>query len=93
MQLAVYRILQEALTNAMRHGDGGPVRVRLSWWPDRVDLEVRNGTQARPDASPPGGHGLIGLRERAQLAGGHLDAGRHGDEFVVSATLPIGGVA
>jgi len=93
VQLAVYRILQEALTNAMRHGDGGPVRVRLSWWPDRVDLEVRNGTQARPDASPPGGHGLIGLRERAQLAGGHLDAGRHGDEFVVSATLPIGGVA
>lgn len=93
VQLAVYRILQEALTNAMRHGDGGTVRVRLSWWPDRVELAVRNGIQGRADASATGGHGLIGLRERAQLAGGHLEAARQGDEFVVSATMPIGGAA
>src|SRR6478609_4550221 len=41
-QLAVYRILQEALTNALRHGDGGPVAVNLAWHPDRVELAVRN---------------------------------------------------
>jgi len=89
VQLAVYRILQEALTNALRHGDGGPVDVVLSWLPDRVRLEVRNGVSASP-AGVPGGHGLIGMRERAQLAGGHLTAGGEGDAFVVRVELPIG---
>lgn len=90
-QLAVYRILQEALTNALRHGDGGPVDVRLAWHPSRVDLEVRNG--ATGSLPGPPGHGLIGMRERAQLAGGRLDAAAEGDRFVVSASLPVGGVA
>ncbi|WP_169580700.1 histidine kinase [Microbacterium thalassium] len=90
-QLAVYRILQEALTNALRHGDGGPVDVRLAWHPSRVDLEVRNGVTGSVPGTP--GHGLIGMRERAQLAGGRLDAVAEGDRFVVSASLPIGGVA
>lgn len=92
IQLAVYRILQEALTNALRHGDGGPVDVRISWWPDRVALRVDNGIPQPPpdrqDVAP--GHGLIGIRERAQLVGGHADAGAQGRMFVVSAELPIG---
>lgn len=88
VQLAVYRILQEALTNALRHGDGGAVRLRLSWLPDRVDLEVRNGRGA--DAAAGAGHGMIGMRERAQLVGGRLDAGAEGAAFGVRATLPIG---
>lgn len=95
-QLAVYRIMQEALTNSLRHGDGGPVDVRLAWHPDRVDLEVRNAlTAPAGSAAPEGsaGHGLIGMRERAQLAGGRLEAGATGEDFVVSATLPIGGAA
>lgn len=94
IQLAVYRILQEALTNAIRHGDG-TVHVHLAWLPERVDLEVRNTVPA--DASVAvggsggsGGHGLIGMRERAQLVGGSLQAERRGAQFVVHGSLPIG---
>ncbi|HWS50455.1 MAG TPA: histidine kinase [Microbacterium sp.] len=87
IQLAVYRILQEALTNALRHGDGA-VDVHLAWLPDSVDVQVRNAVPS--GASPgPGGHGLIGMRERAQLVGGNLQAERLGAQFVVRATLPI----
>lgn len=87
IQLAVYRILQEALTNAIRHGDGS-VDVRLSWLPDRVEIEVANriGATAQPSSS---GHGLIGMRERAQLVGGSLHAGQEGEAFLVRASLPI----
>lgn len=95
IQLAVYRILQEALTNALRHGDGGTVDVRISWWPDRVTLRVDNGIpQPQPERHEgPRGHGLIGIRERAQLVGGHAEAGAQGRLFVVSAELPIGGAS
>lgn len=92
IQLAVYRIMQEALTNALRHGVDPHVRVHLGWESDRVDLSVRNArsTASVPAAPPTGGHGLIGMRERAQLVGGHLTAGPEYGEFVVRATLPIG---
>ncbi len=90
-QLAVYRILQEALTNALRHGGGEAVDVRLAWHPSHVEVEVRNPVAAAAPGAP--GHGLIGMRERAQLAGGRLDARAEGGVFVVSATLPIGGAA
>ncbi len=89
-QLAVYRILQEALTNALRHG-GGPVDVRLAWLRDRVELEVRNPLRHSVSGGAPG-HGVIGMRERAQLAGGELTASDRDGDFVVSATLPIGGI-
>ncbi|RZI93392.1 MAG: sensor histidine kinase [Microbacterium sp.] len=95
-QLAVYRILQEALTNALRHGGRGvggrpTVEVALAWHPDRVDLSVTNplGEQASGDGR---GHGLVGMRERAQLVGGSFEAGPRGDHYVVTATLPIGGM-
>jgi signal transduction histidine kinase len=88
IQLAVYRILQEALTNAIRHGDGA-VDVHLAWLADRVDVDVRN-TVSRDAAVGAGGHGVIGMRERAQLVGGSLQAERRGAQFVVHATLPIG---
>ena len=88
IQLAVYRILQEALTNSIRHGDGA-VDVHLAWLPDRVEIQVRN-TVASGPSQPSGGHGLIGMRERAQLVGGSLQAEREGAQFVVRAVLPIG---
>lgn len=93
VQLAVYRILQEALTNALRHGaPAGSVDVRLSWLPDRVELDVRN--PVTPGLQPGrSGHGIIGMRERAQLAGGRLDAADEGGAFIVRATIPLGGPA
>ncbi|MGZ0711803.1 sensor histidine kinase (plasmid) [Coraliomargarita sp. W4R53] len=102
VQLAVYRILQEAFTNALRHSAGAAVDVRLAWRPEQVELEVRNALEsargnvrsASRAASPATqGHGLIGMRERASLAGGRLDAGAEGDAFVVRAAIPIGSIA
>ncbi|GAA5212496.1 sensor histidine kinase [Microbacterium kyungheense] len=93
VQLAVYRILQEALTNALRHGaPSGAVAVRLSWLPDRVELAVRNPAAVSASGDRPG-HGIIGMRERAQLAGGRLEAGAEDGDFIVRATIPIGGPA
>jgi signal transduction histidine kinase len=90
-QLAVYRILQEALTNALRHGSGA-VAVRLAWRSDRVELEVGNPV---PEPAPPvvPGHGVIGMRERAQLAGGTLTATAEHGSFVVRGILPLGSAA
>lgn len=92
VELAVYRILQEALTNALRHG-GEPVDLSLAWHPDRVDLSVRNPLPGGAPTDLARGHGVIGMRERAQLVGGTLEAGPSGGVFVVTATLPIGGAA
>lgn len=93
VQLAVYRILQEALTNALRHGAGGPVDVALAWHDDRVELTVTN-TLGTPvagaaDGGASRGHGVIGMRERAQLVGGTLEVGPDDSgAFVVHGVLP-----
>ncbi|WP_254845537.1 sensor histidine kinase [Microbacterium sp. RURRCA19A] len=89
IQLAVYRILQEALTNALRHGGDRRVAVRFAWHPDRVDLTVRNRLADTPSLTG-GGHGVIGMRERAQLAGGTLSAQPESRDFIVRASLPLG---
>jgi signal transduction histidine kinase len=97
VQLAVYRILQEATTNALRHGDGGPVEVVLSWLPDRVTLRVENGMRQAPPSPrealavgpASSGHGLIGMRERAELVGGSAAAGAQDGRWHVRAELPI----
>lgn len=87
-QIAVYRILQEATTNALRHG-AGDIEVRLAWQTDAVEVEVVNAVAGTP--SRGGGHGLIGMRERALLVGGTLLAEGDARQFVVRAVLPIGG--
>ena len=89
LDLAAYRIVQEALTNARKHAPGAPTTVNLSWQPDRLQIEVVNGSGGAPVNGNGTGHGLIGMRERAALYGGHLDAGRTGDGFHVRAVLPI----
>lgn len=85
--LAAYRITQEALTNARKHGDGGPIRVRFSYQRDRLQLEISNG--AGPSRTQESGYGLIGMRERAAAAGGAVDAAKtEKDQFCVRVSLP-----
>src|SRR6266508_562841 len=86
---AAYRILQEALTNAARHGAGG-TRVEIGYDEGAVALTVTNQVTAGSDTRPGGGHGLIGMRERATLLGGSFDAGCVDGVFRVRARLPDG---
>lgn len=99
-ELALYRILQESLTNALRHGDGAAT-LDLDWGDDTVDLLVTNVAAAPAPASadaaatvvthgdhqPERGHGIDGMRERAILAGGEFSI-REGATFRVRARLP-----
>ncbi len=75
---AAYRILQEGLTNALRHGAGGPIEVRVAAAPDGLELSVVNRTGAGPSGFPASGHGLPGLAERVRLLHGEIEAGPHG---------------
>jgi signal transduction histidine kinase len=84
---AAYRILQEALTNAARHGTGS-ARVELRYRPEAVELLVTNPVPAGGRPRPAGGHGIVGMRERATLLGGEFTAGRAGPEFRLRARLP-----
>lgn len=92
--LAAYRIVQEALTNVLKHaGPGARVDVLLRWHPDRLELVVDDdGRGAGAEPAPPGGQGLVGMRERAALVGGSIEAGpaRSGG-WRVRALLPDGG--
>ena len=85
--LAAYRIVQEALANAARHAPGRPVSVEVRGLADRLEVVVRN-PLARPVPPQLGGHGLVGMRERAALLGGTLTARPEESDFVVTATLP-----
>ncbi|MWV31726.1 sensor histidine kinase [Rathayibacter iranicus] len=89
--LALYRIAQEATTNALRHGrPGSAITVSLCRSGDELVLTVRNARRLEDerDALPGEGHGLVGMRERATLVGGALSAGPVGEDFVVHARLP-----
>jgi signal transduction histidine kinase len=96
LELAAYRLIQEALTNVRKHAPGSHVQVRLSYEPDRLRIEVSD------DGGPSGavrdtalaasglGHGLIGMRERVQLYDGRMQAGpMPGGGFRVEAVLPL----
>ena len=84
-----YRILQEALTNVIRHAGSVPVRVRIDVTDGTLDLEVRNPlTAAIP--GPGRGSGLRGIRERAALLGGRAHTGPHEGDWQVHAELPLG---
>jgi signal transduction histidine kinase len=86
VDLAAYRILQEALTNAAKHG-GAEARVEISYGPRALTLAVTN-PAGHARADEPAGHGLVGMRERALLLGGRLVVERDEGTFGVRAELP-----
>ena len=90
IDLSAYRIVQEALTNALKHAGEARATVRIRYEPDSLELEIVDdgvGAGARPEGA---GHGLVGMRERVALYGGRLDARRReGGGFAVRALLPI----
>ncbi|MFJ2828935.1 sensor histidine kinase [Streptomyces sp. NPDC087263] len=92
VELSAYRIIQEALSNALRHAPGSVVRVELCHFPRGLQVRVINSRPERPAPPSPGaGHGLLGMRERAAMLGGTLMTSEtsHGG-FVVAAFLPRG---
>jgi signal transduction histidine kinase len=92
MDLAAFRIVQEGLTNALKHA--GPTRATLAllWGADGVRIEIRNPPRLprpREVVPAPGGHGLVGMQERARMYGGSVDAGPAEDGgFAVRVRLP-----
>lgn len=88
LQLAAYRLVQEALTNAHRHAPGSSVHVRIEADAHCLVVEVvSHGGRVRGAAG--GGHGLVGMRERVRMHGGDLEAGPTADGFAVTARLPL----
>jgi signal transduction histidine kinase len=88
---AAYRIVQESLTNAARHGSG-PVSLEIDFADTGLGLTITNRVAARLGLpAETGGHGILGMRERAALLGGRLEAGQTGERFVVRARLPYAG--
>ncbi len=94
LDVSAYRIVQEALTNALRHAPGARVEVTVEYGRELV-LEVLDDdarSNGHPAAPPGSGHGLVGMRERTALFGGRLEAGpRDGGGFAVRAEPPLEG--
>ena len=89
VDLAAYRIVQEALTNVRRHANASVVEVALTY--GAADLRIEVADDGVGSTDPTGGHGLVGMRERAALYGGQVEAAtRNGTGFVVRAVLPVG---
>jgi signal transduction histidine kinase len=90
VDLAAYRIVQESLTNVLRHA--GPTRatVTVTYEPEQVMVEVVDGGRGRAGNTVDGGHGLVGMRERVEALGGTLEAGpRPAGGFRILARLPV----
>lgn len=89
VDLSAYRIVQEALTNALKHAGPATARVVVRYGRDDLELEIADSGPGAA-ASNGEGHGLVGMRERVSLYGGRLEAGpRDGGGFAVSARLPL----
>jgi signal transduction histidine kinase len=90
VDLSAYRIVQEALTNALKHAGPAHARVLLRYRADDLELEIADDGPGTGDGSGSG-HGLIGMRERVSVYGGELQAGRRpGGGYALRARLPLG---
>jgi signal transduction histidine kinase len=97
VDLAAYRVVQESLTNVIRHAAASRAEVTVTHGDDRIVVEITDDGRARPGAGPQNGNGsgsgqgILGMRERARALGGSLEAGpRPGGGFRVRASLPVG---
>jgi signal transduction histidine kinase len=92
-EAAVFRVVQEALTNALKHSGAAPTDVLLRWGPEALEIVVADtGRPTSTPALPSGHHGIVGMRERVRVYGGSLSAlPRPDGGFVVRARLPLDG--
>ena len=89
LELSVYRIVQEALTNVLKHAQASRAEVRVGYGPDAVTIDVVDDGTARTASGVPAGHGLVGMRQRARVFGGTTTAGpAPGGGWQVRAELP-----
>jgi signal transduction histidine kinase len=89
MDLAAYRVVQEALTNAIKHAGAAPTEVTVRWEPSHLELEIVDNGVPKANGNG-GGHGLVGMEERVRLYDGVLRTGRRADGgFEVVARLPL----
>jgi signal transduction histidine kinase len=98
LDLCAYRVVQEALTNAIKYAAPGHADISIRWRPPVVELEISDdghgyGHGQSHDNMTPSGHGLAGMRERVSLHGGNVCTGPHGAGFVVRAVLPLDSAA
>lgn len=88
LQLTVFRVVQESLTNVAKHSGAGRIDVTLTLGADGLVVDVIDSGPARGRSSSGTGHGLVGMRERARLYGGSLEAGARGAGFAVRLQVP-----
>jgi signal transduction histidine kinase len=92
IDLSAYRIVQEALTNSLKHAGRAEAEVIVRYEPSALELEILDNGAGAPSRVNGSGHGLVGMRERVVLYGGTLEVGaRNGHGFAVRARLPLGG--
>jgi signal transduction histidine kinase len=90
VDLSAYRIIQEALTNALKHAGPARARVTVRYGDNELDIEIADDGSGAVTPAPAGGHGLVGMRERVALFGGDMAAGRRlSGGYVVRAKLPL----
>lgn len=91
VDLSAYRIVQEGLTNVLKHAQARSADVTIGYRPDELQIDVRDDGRGR-SAVEGLGHGLVGIRERVKIFGGHMTAGpADGGGFALSTRLPLGG--
>jgi signal transduction histidine kinase len=91
IDLSAYRIVQEGLTNALKHARASNANVTVRYWSDELQLEVRD-NGGGSSTSDGVGHGLVGIRERVKIYGGEMTAETaNGGGFTLSTRLPLNG--